>query len=340
MYPVTHLMCGHGACGREGTGQGTLLVLCDPGAVLSLSGPRYPHEKERGDGKEDNGVQPRYPPLPVPLLRAGVFLAFCPSSPTQPPRHGHTLPRACCREARRPLRAQGAEQINKCGILVQTSPGPGSPEPLAGLPGRVGERLGLCPGFQKQRTLGVAFLGRAWWVTGEPLEESCLFRKHTQWDRQGEPGWPGGALGPTQCGWPARPQTRRSHSLPLQTHPTTSGTHLWEWGHGLPAPGPGKKDPVSEMTRRTGWAPAPAAPLRRPAHPTRPPLCSHSGPWTLGNTIWCPVLGTLSGEGDQPQAPLLESAWTPGLTSPRPEARTEAPFLQLELGTTSGARPA
>lgn len=72
----------------------------------------------------------------------------------------------------------------------------GSPEPLAGLPGRVGEQLGLCLGFQKQRTLGVTFRGgqeagaptqlRVWWVTGESPEESCMFRKHTQWEGQGK----------------------------------------------------------------------------------------------------------------------------------------------------------
>lgn len=82
---------------------------------------------------------------------------------------------------------------------MQTSLGPGSPEPLAGLPGRLGEQLGLCLGFQKQRTLGVTFRGgqeagaptqlRVWWVTGESLEESCMFRKHTQWEGQGELDW-------------------------------------------------------------------------------------------------------------------------------------------------------
>lgn len=227
-------MVPHLTCGPEGTGQGAPLVLCDPGAALSLSGPRYPREKERGDGKEDSGVQPRYPPTPVSLLWVGVFLVFSPSSPKAAPSPRPHPAQGLPSGGPRLPRAQGAEQINKWGILVQTSPGPGSPEPLAGLPGRLGERQGLCLGFQKQRTLGVAFLGRVWWVTGEPLEESCLFRKHTQWDRQGEPGWPGGALRPAHSGWPARPQRHGAHSLPSQTRPTTSSAHLWEWGHGPP----------------------------------------------------------------------------------------------------------
>lgn len=30
---------------------------------------------------------------------------------------------------------------------------------------------------------------RVWWIMGEPLEGSCLLRKHTQWEVQGELDW-------------------------------------------------------------------------------------------------------------------------------------------------------
>lgn len=52
----------------------------------------------------------------------------------------------------------------------------------------------------------------------------------------------------------------------------------------------------------------------------------HLGPH-LGDT----VLG-----GNQPQAPLLESTWTSGLTHRRPEARTQTPSLQRQVGTSGG----
>lgn len=143
--------------------------------------------------------------------------------------------------------AQGAEQINKWGLIVQTSPGSGSPEPLAGLPGRVGSSQAFVWVFKSRGhwvspsqggwEAGAPTQLRVWWVTGEPMEGSCLLRKHTQWEVQGEQDWPdlyvqaSGRVGtwpragqlwpPAHSGLTASPQTPTSHSPPLQTHPTT-----------------------------------------------------------------------------------------------------------------------
>lgn len=183
--PGIHLMGGMApylTCDQEGTGQGTLLVLYCPSP-----GPHI-HTEKGVVGKETK-IRSKHPSL---LCSGGHFPRWSPHSPRQPPPQGHTLPRVCCQEAWRLPLVPGAEQVNKWGIIVQTGLGPGSPEPLAGLPGRVGEQLGLCLGFQKQRTLGVTFRGgqeagaptqlRVWWVMGESREESCMFRKHTQWE--------------------------------------------------------------------------------------------------------------------------------------------------------------
>lgn len=102
--PVIHLMEGGGgriapylACDQEGTGQGTLLVLCDPGAVLPLPRASVSTLRKKGVvGKET--MRPIKTSL-IALLWVGIFQIFTSHSPRQPPPQGHTLPRVCCQEA-------------------------------------------------------------------------------------------------------------------------------------------------------------------------------------------------------------------------------------------------
>lgn len=69
-----------------------------------------------------------------------------------------------------PLGAQVADQINKWGIIVQTSLGPGSPEPLAGLPGAGGGAAKPLSEFSKAEDTGVTFPGRAGGGGSHPAE--------------------------------------------------------------------------------------------------------------------------------------------------------------------------
>lgn len=85
------------ACDQEGTGQGTLLVLCDPGAVLPLPRASVSTLRKKGVvGKET--MRPIKTSL-IALLWVGIFQIFTSHSPRQPPPQGHTLPRVCCQEA-------------------------------------------------------------------------------------------------------------------------------------------------------------------------------------------------------------------------------------------------
>lgn len=121
--------------------------------------------------------------------------------------------------------------------------------------------------------------------------------------------------------------------------------------HNLPAPTCGsegmgghpdtsKNDPVSEMTTNTHSSPVktlgcPAAPQEPDTDPDHP-LHSNQVPAVSWLQHLGPHLGDTVPGGNQPQVPLLESTWTSGLTHRRPEARTQTPSLQRQVGTSGG----
>lgn len=130
--------------------------------------------------------------------------------------------------------AQGAEQINKWGILVQTSPGRAPLSPWLGSQGGWRSDQVFVWVFKSRghwvlpsqggQEAGAPTQLRVWWVTGEPLEGSCLLRKHTQWEVQGELDWldlyvqASGGVGTWSKSWAADGLLHTVSMLPVPRH--------------------------------------------------------------------------------------------------------------------------
>lgn len=186
-------------------------MLCDPGAVAApLWASESPLRMKEVARKETMGPSQNTPSL-LCSGWVGILLDFQPTPPKQPPPMPHPVQGLLSGGPEAPW-AQGPEQINKRGMKRRHVQDLAPLSPWLGSRGWVGERAGPLFGLSKAEDIGCHLPGRAWWVTGESLGESCQLGKHTQGKGSRHGGlagppcpslWHGWGLGPTwgSC-WP------------------------------------------------------------------------------------------------------------------------------------------